>query len=100
MTHARVAHCVGGVIGEPCGVPAPVGEVTPPSSTPIRSHARISFSIDRSTTRRATWTISASWSIVPKQSRMSASNTHSRRWLAATRTASHASIADLLGRNP
>nr|WP_206342957.1 hypothetical protein [Streptomyces ureilyticus] len=69
---------ISGETGEPCGVPAPVGEVTPPTSTPIRSQARISFSIGRSTTRRATWAISASWSIVPKQSRISASKTHSR----------------------
>ncbi len=89
-----------GEIGDPCGVPAPVGVVTPFSKTPIRSHARINFSIDRSTTRRATCPISASWSIVPKQSRISASKTHSCRRFAATRTASHASIADFLGRNP
>ncbi|GHH81087.1 hypothetical protein GCM10017771_02020 [Streptomyces capitiformicae] len=58
-----------GETGEPCGVPAPVGEVTPPSSTPIRSQARISFSIGRPTTP----------------------------WFTETRTVSHASIADRLG---
>src|SRR5207247_3054696 len=41
----EVAYCVGGVTGEPCGVPAPVGVVTPSSSTPARSQPRSSFSI-------------------------------------------------------
>lgn len=42
----------------------------------------------------------ASWSIVPKLSRIPASNTHSLPWFAATRPASHAPIADRLGRKP
>ena len=44
-----------GEIGEPCGVPDAVSVTTPSSNTPTRSHARSSFSIRRSLTRRATW---------------------------------------------
>src|SRR5215216_4209501 len=63
----EVAYCVGGVIGEPCGVPDPVSVVTPSSSTPTRSQQRSSFSIRRSATRRATWPSSASWSMEPNE---------------------------------
>jgi hypothetical protein len=89
-----------GEIGEPCGVPDPVSVVTPSSSTPARSHARSSFSIRRSLTRRATCPMSASWSMEPKQSRTSASSTQSRPRLASTRMASMAWWAERLGRNP
>src|SRR5215216_971938 len=63
----EVAYCVGGVIGEPCGVPDPVSVVTPSSSTPTRSQQRSSRSIGRSATRRATWPSSASWSMEPNE---------------------------------
>ena len=43
-----------GEMGEPCGVPAPLSETTPPSKTPARSQLRSSLTILRSTTRRST----------------------------------------------
>jgi hypothetical protein len=49
-----------GLIGEPCGVPDAASVMIPSSNTPARSHARSSFSIRRSLTRRATWPMSAS----------------------------------------
>jgi hypothetical protein len=42
-------------MGEPCGAPATCSVTTPPSSTPTRSHARISFNIFRSDTLLAKW---------------------------------------------
>jgi hypothetical protein len=87
-------------MGEPCGVPESTSEIIPPSNTPARSHARSSFNICRSTTRRSTWPMRASWSISSKQALMSASSTHWAPWLAATRIASSAWWADRFGRNP
>ena len=49
-----------GEMGDPCGVPVPVSETTPPSKTPARSQLRSSFNIDRSDTRRATRAMRAS----------------------------------------
>ena len=49
----EVAHCVRGVMGEPCGVPAPVSVTTPPSKIPARSQLRSSLTISRSATRRS-----------------------------------------------
>ena len=54
----------------------------------------------RSVTRRCTWAISASWSMRSKHALMSASSTHTRPWLAATRTTSRACWAERFGRNP
>src|SRR5512142_1644754 len=65
-----------GEIGEPCGVPASICETTPPSNTPARSQPRSSLTIRRSTTRRCTWAISASWSMASKHAWMSVSSTH------------------------
>ena len=82
------------------GVPVTVSETTPSANTPARSHCRISLSTRRSDTRRSTSTINRSWSIEPKKSRMSASNTNLPPRGNATRITSKASVALRLGRNP
>src|SRR5215207_2702065 len=56
-----------GEIGEPCGLPASTWETIPASNTPARSQPLSSLIIRRSTTRRCTWAISASWSIVSNE---------------------------------
>ena len=66
---------------------------TPSANTPAPSHCRISFSTRRSETRRSTSTINRSWSIDPKKSRMSASNTNLPPRGNATRITSKASVA-------
>jgi hypothetical protein len=77
----------------PCGVPVTVSETTPSASTPAPSHARSNLSTRRSDTRRSTSTISRSWSIAPKKSRISASKTNTRPRGKETRIASRASVA-------
>src|SRR5664279_5475850 len=89
-----------GEITPPCGVPATVAVNTPSANTPAPSHCRINFNTRRSDTRRPTSTINRSWSIEPKKSRMSASNTNCPPRGNATRIASKASVALRLGRNP
>src|SRR6266545_5522537 len=73
---------------------------TPSTSTPALSHARISFSTSRSDTRSETNPIRASCEICPKQSVKSASSTQQAPLFAWVRTASNASCAERLGRNP
>lgn len=96
----EVAHCVRGVHGEPCGVPASTAETTPPSNTPARSQHRNSFNMRRSTIRRSTRPIRASWSMLSKHALMSASSTHCLPRLAVWRTTSRACWVDRFGRNP
>jgi len=64
-----------GEITPPCGVPATIFEMVLSSITPASSHCLSSLSIRRSETRRAISFISLSWSMLPKKSLMSASNT-------------------------
>jgi len=78
-------------MGEACGVPASVSETTPLSNTAARNQHRSSFNIFRSTTRRSTCAIKASWSMLSKHALMSASSTHPRPPLAARRTATRSS---------
>jgi len=82
------------------GVPDDESDTIPFSSTPARSHERMSFSIWRSTTRLLTSAIKASWSMEPKQSDTSASSTQSAPWLASTLMASTAIWAERFGRKP
>ncbi len=79
-----------GETGEPCGAPVTDSVTTPPSSTPALSHARMSFSILRSDTRRSTWETMASNAREPKQSEISASSTQAAPELTVVRTASNA----------
>ena len=60
VTCARVIHCVGGVTGEPCGVPSTVGCLIPSTITPASRYLRISRRTLRSSTLRATRVISTS----------------------------------------
>jgi len=64
---AEVAHCVGGVITPPCGVPVTCLRTTPSLITPARSITRSSLSTDWSQTRSSIVCINRSCGIASKQ---------------------------------
>ena len=89
-----------GETGEPCGVPAPTSETTPPSNTPARSQLRSSFNICRSTTRRSTWAMSASWSMFV-EARLDVGVEHPHPTLVGRLTDGFEGLwAERFGRNP
>ena len=89
-----------GEMTPPWGVPVTDAERTPSTSTPARSHWRMSLSTRRSETRLPTSDRSLSWSISPKKFEMSASKTKCRPRGKDIRMTSRASVAERLGRNP
>jgi hypothetical protein len=97
---AEIAHCVGGVITPPWGVPSPVGaNPLPASNTPAFSQSRImSLAGNEPSAASSRW-----WSILSNAAARSASRTHARWDLRPLQTGKIASIASWHprpGRNP